>query len=73
MSWITKKNNNFIKKLTNTEPMENSITISEKQDSLAKEVPVALVYNDISHTVMMCSPRDLEDFAMGFSLTEGIY
>ena len=52
--------------------MENSITISEKQDSLAKEVPVALVYNDISHTVMMCSPRDLEDFAMGFSLTEGI-
>jgi formate dehydrogenase family accessory protein fdhD len=72
LSWITKRTINFIKKLTNTEPMENSITISEKQDSLAKEVPVALVYNDISHTVMMCSPRDLEDFAMGFSLTEGI-
>lgn len=72
MSWITKRTISFIKKLTNTKPIGNSITVSEKQDSLAKEVPVALVYNDISHTVMMCSPRDLDDFAMGFSLTEGI-
>lgn len=72
MSWITKRTISFIKKLTNTKPIGNSITVSEKQDSLAKEVPVALVYNGISHTVMMCSPRDLEDFAMGFSLTEGI-
>lgn len=72
MSWITKRTISFIKKLTNTKPIGNSITVSEKQDSLAKEVPVALVYNGISHTVMMCSPRDLDDFAMGFSLTEGI-
>jgi len=72
LSWITKRTISFIKKLTNTKPIGNSITVSEKQDSLAKEVPVALVYNGISHTVMMCSPRDLEDFAMGFSLTEGI-
>ena len=72
MSWITKRTISFIKKLTNSKPIGNSITVSEKQDSLAKEVPVALVYNGISHTVMMCSPRDLDDFAMGFSLTEGI-
>lgn len=41
-------------------------------DSVVGEVPVVLVYNGISNSVMLASPAHIEDFALGFSLTEGI-
>lgn len=68
MHWIIQKTINFFKKI----PENPTALFIEKQDSLAAEVPVSLVYNGIAHTVMMCSPQDLEDFALGFSLAEGI-
>ncbi len=41
-------------------------------DQVAEEVPVALVYQGVPHVVMLASPADLEDFAVGFTVSEGL-
>lgn len=49
---------------------DGAITAAERR--LPREVPVAIVHNGSTHAVMMASPDDLEDFAVGFSITEGV-
>lgn len=39
---------------------------------VAEEVPVALVYNGTNYAVMLATPADLEDFAVGFSISERV-
>jgi FdhD protein len=45
---------------------------SEREDLVAEESPVTLVYNGVPHVVMMATPTNLIDFTLGFSITEGL-
>lgn len=44
--------------------------VTNRSERIVEETPVVIVYNAIPHVVMMTSPADLEDFVLGFSITE---
>ena len=44
----------------------------ESASSIATEIPLSLCYNGVAHVVMMVTPVDIENFVLGFSLSEGI-
>jgi FdhD protein len=41
-------------------------------DEVAEEVPIALIYHNVPHVVMLATPANLEDYAVGFTLSEGL-
>ena len=47
-------------------------TLARATDLVAEEMPVALVYHEVPHVVMLATPADLEDYAVGFTLSEGL-
>ncbi|MDE1891069.1 MAG: formate dehydrogenase accessory sulfurtransferase FdhD [Betaproteobacteria bacterium] len=59
-----------------TEPVEvirlRGTSVDKTDDTVAQETPIGIEYNGVPFVVMLATPQDLEDFAVGFSLTEGI-
>lgn len=49
-----------------------SSAVSQGSRMVAEEVAIAMVYDGSTHAVLMATPADLHDFALGFSLTEGV-
>ncbi|HUN70795.1 MAG TPA: formate dehydrogenase accessory sulfurtransferase FdhD [Steroidobacteraceae bacterium] len=47
-------------------------TLTRERDLVAEEMPVALVYHGVPHVVMLATPSHLEDYAVGFTLSEGL-
>src|SRR5690349_19285462 len=46
--------------------------LSHRSRTLPEEIPVAFVYQGSGEAVLLATPADLEDFAVGFSFTEGL-
>lgn len=46
--------------------------LTQTVDHVAEEMPVALIYHGVPHVVMLATPANLEDFAVGFTLSEGL-
>jgi len=47
-------------------------TTAHTTDEVAEEIPVALIYQGVPHVVMLATPANLEDYAVGFTLSEGL-